>query len=71
MLNTRLNTELNLDNYVTDQHGKLDMAANKKVIYEQIRQKRLHDIKIKHIILDCSCMNYVDPQGIHTILQVL
>ena len=26
--------------------------------------------QIKHIILDCSSMNYIDSQGINAILQV-
>ena len=28
------------------------------------------EIEHKHIILDCSCMNYIDTQGVDTILKV-
>ena len=26
--------------------------------------------EIKHIIIDCSCMNYIDSMGMNTILNV-
>lgn len=32
--------------------------------------KIIEEIEIKHIILDCSCMNYIDSQGINAIIQV-
>jgi hypothetical protein len=30
----------------------------------------LDDIKLKHIILDFSCVNYIDSQGVNAVLQV-
>lgn len=35
-----------------------------------MRTKILDALENKHIILDCSCMNYIDSQGVDTILKV-
>ena len=29
-----------------------------------------HDLKIKHIIVDLSCVNFIDTQGINCLIQV-
>ena len=36
----------------------------------QCRNRIVSEIDIKHVILDCSCMNYVDSQGVETIKNV-
>jgi len=41
-----------------------------KVNPELKRKENSKPIQIKHIIIDCSCMNYIDSQGVNTILQV-
>ena len=40
----------------------IDLEANIKNI--------LDEIKIKHIILDCSCINNIDSQGVSALAQV-
>jgi hypothetical protein len=30
-----------------------------------------NEIKIKHLILDCSCINNIDSQGVLAFLQVM
>lgn len=60
-------THLDLAEYVMDINGMIDIEENKKNILEKIRRRELQDIPIKHIILDCSCINYVDQQGIQAI----
>lgn len=49
---------------------KGDLEENKKRITDKIKMKIMDEIEHKHIILDCSCMNYVDTQGVDTILKV-
>lgn len=51
--------------------AKGDLEENKKRITEKIKKRAYDEIENKHIILDCSCMNYMDSQGVSTILQVL
>ena len=34
------------------------------------REKVLSELEIKYVIMDCSCMNYVDSQGVNEILNV-
>lgn len=59
---------LDFHDYVFDQNGLIDLKENKKNIREKIRRRELETIETKHIILDCSCINYVDSQGIQGIL---
>ena len=50
---------------------KGDLEENKSRILEEVK-KRNHDaIKNKHIVLDCSCMNFIDSQGVDAILKVI
>jgi anti-anti-sigma regulatory factor len=37
------------------------------MIKQKIRERELKDIVITNIILDCSCINYLDSQGVHAI----
>ena len=32
--------------------------------------KSLLNFKIKHLVIDCSCVNFIDSQGVNAILQV-
>lgn len=50
--------------------AKGDLEENKKRITEKIKKRAYDEIENKHIILDCSCMNYMDSQGVSTILQI-
>lgn len=59
--------ELDFADYVFDQNGLIDIKENKKNIREKVRRRELQEIVVKHIILDCSCINYVDSQGIQAI----
>ncbi len=43
----------------------------KDMIYDSVKKDVLKDLNIKHIILDCSCFNYIDSQGIQAILSVI
>lgn len=49
---------------------KVDVNQHKKRLTEKIRMRKLDEIPYKHIILDCSCMNFIDSQGVDTILKV-
>jgi anti-anti-sigma regulatory factor len=35
-----------------------------------VKSEFVPDFDIKHILLDCSCINFIDTQGIHAILEV-
>lgn len=37
---------------------------------KKCREKVVGDPVIKFVILDCSCMNYIDTQGVNCILDV-
>jgi anti-anti-sigma regulatory factor len=41
---------------------------NKKSTKTDVKKEITFDIK--HIIIDCSCMNYIDSMGMNVILQV-
>ena len=43
---------------------------NKKELMKKSREKILSELEIKYVIMDCSCMNYVDSQGVNEILNV-
>ena len=32
--------------------------------------KNLLNFRIKHIVIDCSCVNFIDSQGVNAIIQV-
>lgn len=61
-------SHLDLTTYVLNINGLIDSKENKTLAMERIRRRILGKINIKHIILDCSCINYVDSQGIQAIL---
>ena len=42
----------------------------KQEIFERIKSKFISEIPLKHIILDCSCMNTIDNMGVDAIIQV-
>lgn len=46
----------------------IDLPECRENIKARIRSIHLQQIEIKHIILDASCINYVDSQGIQAIL---
>jgi anti-anti-sigma regulatory factor len=37
---------------------------------EEAKEKVTQELKLKYIILDCSCVNYIDNQGVDTLIQV-
>lgn len=39
-------------------------------LFAKAKQQVISEIDKKFIILDCSCINYIDSQGIGAILQV-
>ena len=43
----------------------------KKEIFERTKNKFISEIPLKHIILDCSCMNTIDNMGVDAINQVI
>jgi hypothetical protein len=43
----------------------------KKEIFEITKIKFISEIPLKHIILDCSCMNNIDNMGVDAIIQVI
>jgi hypothetical protein len=43
----------------------------KKEIFETTKNKFISEIPLKHIILDCSCMNAIDNMGVDAIIQVI
>lgn len=54
---------------------KAESKANKSHIslnwhHHKTADEILNDIKIKYIILDFSCVNYIDSQGVNAIVQV-
>jgi len=59
---------LDIMDLVFDHNGMIDVKENKKNAREKIRRRELEKLEIKHVILDCSCINYVDSQGIQSIL---
>lgn len=63
-------SHLDLEGLVLDEYGLVDLKENKLIIKERIRNKHLNEINIKHIILDCSCINHCDSQGIQAVLWV-
>ncbi len=63
-------SHLDLDGIVLDELGMVNIKESKLVIKERVRNKHLNEINIKHIILDCSCINYCDSQGIQAVLWV-
>ena len=44
-----------------------DINENRSRIYEKVHTQQIKNIFIKDIILDCSCINYIDSQGIEAI----
>jgi len=61
-------SHLDIEGLILDQYGLVDLKENKLIVKERIRNKYLNDINIKHIILDCSCINHCDSQGIQAVL---
>ena len=49
---------------------KTVFKESKKNIFDKVRMGILSEIEYKHIILDCSCMNYIDSQGVESVLKV-
>ena len=43
----------------------------KKEIFETTKNRFISEIPLKHIILDCSCMNTIDNMGVDAIIQVI
>ncbi len=37
---------------------------------EEAKEKATQQLTLKYIILDCSCINYIDNQGVDTLIQV-
>ena len=58
MLNKKTN-----EVYCVENNGHIKMNDTKLEIH-------FPDYEIKHIIIDCSCVNFIDTQGISGILQV-
>ncbi len=58
---------LNIEHYFVGRDGLIDVEENKKIIREKFKRFKLKDIVLKHIVLDCSCINYVDSQGVQAI----
>ena len=56
--------------YANVENFKYKVIKLTKVNPELKRKENSKPIQIKHIIIDCSCMNYIDSQGVNTILQV-
>ena len=50
--------------------GIILYEENKKELMKKSREKVLSELEIKYVIMDCSCMNYVDSQGVNEILNV-
>ena len=44
---------------------------NKKEISEKIKSKHIEQLETRHVILDCSCMNFIDNQGVDAIILVI
>ena len=38
--------------------------------FEEAKEKVTQQLTLKYIILDCSCINYIDNQGVDTLIQV-
>jgi hypothetical protein len=56
--------------YFLFKYNNIDKSKNKEIIVEKSKEKIIQELDVKHIILDCSCMNYIDSQGINAIIQV-
>jgi hypothetical protein len=41
-----------------------------KNISDNVKLKIISELPIKHIIIDCSCINYIDNQGAEAIMNV-
>ena len=67
MLKKNSHVELEFSDYVFDQNGLIDIKENQKNIRESIKRFELKDVEIRNIILDCSCVNYIDSQGVQAI----
>lgn len=59
---------INIEGYDFDLQG--DLEENKRRIIERVRSKHLSKIEHQYIVLDCSCMNYIDSQGVDCILKL-
>ncbi len=50
--------------------GLILLDENMKNLMNECRNKVLSKNLTKHVILDCSCMNYIDSQAVNCILDV-
>ena len=53
---------------INKKNGLISILDSKEKIKSQVATKRLQVIDLKHIILDASCINYVDCMGIMAIM---
>jgi hypothetical protein len=42
----------------------------KRNMFENAKMEIISELPIKHIIIDCSCINYIDHQGAEAIMNV-
>ena len=49
------------------QNGSIDKNESRIAIQENVKKRELEDIAIKNIILDCSCINHIDSQGVQAV----